>query len=180
MSLVDERKLVFEVADQVGGLMEFWGFKRVMGRAWTTLYLHGEAMTAAELCERMEISTGAASTTLTELERWGVVLRTRRSGDRRDFFTAENDVWKMISRVLREREILLVDRALEVFERAQEDLAHVPAGERVRAQAVMARIEKLAELARVGRALLTGIIERGHADLAPLMRFASALVRKRA
>lgn len=174
---VDESKLIHEVGDQVGALMEFWGFKRLMGRLWTTLYLHGEALSAAELCERMDISSGAASMTLAELERWGVVVRTRKAGDRRDWFEAETDIWKMVSHVLREREILMVDRALEVFEGAQAELAGAPAHEQARAQALMARIESLAELARVGRSLLLGIVDRGRADLAPLVRFASALAR---
>src|SRR5215467_294282 len=55
----EERELIHEVADAVGALMEFWGFKRVMGRLWTVLYLSGEPLTAAELCERLAISSGA-------------------------------------------------------------------------------------------------------------------------
>lgn len=176
----DEHKLVFEVSDAVGALMEFWGFKRVMGRAWATLYLHGEALTAAELCERLEISSGAASMTLAELERWGVVLRSRKAGDRREWFEAESDIWRMISRVLRERELLLVDRSLDVFERAQDHLASAPVAERLRAQALLGRLENLIQLARVGKSVLTGIVERGRADLSPLVRFAGALMKKKA
>jgi DNA-binding MarR family transcriptional regulator len=100
----EERELIHEVADAVGALMEFWGFKRVMGRLWTVLYLTGEPLAAAELCERLAISSGAASMTLADLERWGVVKRSRKAGDRREYFEAETDVWKMVSRVLRERE----------------------------------------------------------------------------
>ena len=63
-----EIELLHEVADAVGALMEFWGFKRVMGRIWTTLYLEGEALPAQEICDRLGISGGAASMTLSELE----------------------------------------------------------------------------------------------------------------
>src|SRR4051812_8297201 len=105
-----EEELLHEVADAVGALMEFWGFKRVMGRVWTLLYLEGEALAAPDICERLEISAGAASMTLGELEHWGVVVRTRRPGDRREYFEAETDVWKMVSRVLRERELQQIER----------------------------------------------------------------------
>src|SRR5438128_4333212 len=108
-----------EVADAVGSLMEFWGFKRVMGRVWATLFLEGEPMAAPQICERLDISAGAASMTLGELEHWGVVVRSRRPGDRREYFEAETDVWKMVSRVLRERELVQIERALETFERAR-------------------------------------------------------------
>jgi HTH-type transcriptional regulator, glycine betaine synthesis regulator len=170
----EEQSLVHEVADAVGALMEFWGFKRVMGRLWATLYLSEDPLSAAELCERLEISTGAASMTVNELERWGVVLRSRRPGDRREYFEAETDIWKMVSRVLRERELAQVERALEVFERARDRLQRaIPPGEQARIARMVDRIGKLVDLARVGRALLSAIVQQGRADLTPLMRFAS-------
>jgi len=153
--------------------MEFWGFKRLMGRVWTLLYLRGEPLSAAELCEQLEISTGAASMTLAELEHWGVVRRSRKPGDRREYFEAEGDIWRMISRVLRERELLQIERALEVFERARTQLDRLGApGERSRLQRIIERLDRLADLARLGRALLVALVQQGKADLAPLMRFA--------
>src|SRR5829696_646179 len=104
----DEDALLHDVADAVGALMEFWGFKRIMGRIWTVLYLEGEAMAAQQICDRLGISAGAASMTLAELEHWAVVARSRRPGDRREYFEAETDIWKMVSRVLRERELLQI------------------------------------------------------------------------
>ena len=58
----EERALLHEVADAVGALMEFWGFKRIMGRVWTLLYLRDEPLSMADLCEQLEISTGAVKT----------------------------------------------------------------------------------------------------------------------
>jgi DNA-binding transcriptional regulator GbsR (MarR family) len=169
----EERVLLHEVADAVGALMEFWGFKRVMGRVWATLYLGDEPLAAAELCERLEISTGAASMTLSELEHWGVVRRSRKPGDRREYFEAETDVWKMVSRVLRERELKQVERALEVFERARQELAlRMPPGEQPRVSRVIERIGRLGDLARVGRGLLQAVVDQGKVDLSPLVRFA--------
>ena len=169
----EERALLHEVGDAVGALMEFWGFKRVMGRVWATLYLGDDALSAMELCEQLEISAGAASMTLTDLEHWGVVRPSRKPGDRREYFEAETDIWKMVSRVLRERELDQVSRALLVFERARTELAQrILPGEQARTHRVIDRIGKLADLARVGRGLLTAIVERGKVDLSPLMRFA--------
>jgi DNA-binding transcriptional regulator GbsR (MarR family) len=170
----EERALVHEVADAVGALMEFWGFKRVMGRLWSVLYLTGEPLSAAELCERLALSTGAVSMTLADLERWGVVRRSRKPGDRREYFEAETDVWKMVSRVLRERELSQIERALEVFDRARERLLRaIPPGEQARVSRMTERIAHLADLARVGRGLLTAMVQQHKVDLAPLVRFAS-------
>jgi DNA-binding transcriptional regulator GbsR (MarR family) len=176
--IAKERELLHEVADAVGALMEFWGFKRLMGRVWTLLYLRGEPLSAAELCEQLDISSGAASMTLAEMEHWGVVKRSRKSGDRREYFEAESDIWRMISRVLRERELLQIERALEVFERARSQLERLGApAEHARLHQIAVRLERLADLARLGRSLLVALVQQGKADLSPLMRFASA--RKR-
>src|SRR5438046_5157359 len=122
-----ESELLHEVADAVGALMEFWGFKRVMGRVWTILFLRGEPLSAAELCEQLAISSGAASMALAELEHWAVVRRSRKAGDRREYFEAETDIWKMISRVPRERELVEIERGLAVFERVREKLRSLAA-----------------------------------------------------
>jgi DNA-binding transcriptional regulator GbsR (MarR family) len=170
-----ENELLHEVADAVGALMEFWGFKRVMGRVWALLYLRGEPLSAAELCDALEISSGAASMALAELEHWTVVHRSRKPGDRREYFEAETDVWKMISRVFRERELIQIERALEVFERAREQLVRGAAPfEHARLQQIAERIGRLSDLAKVGKALLVAIVQQGKVDLAPLIRFASA------
>src|SRR5438093_12469313 len=97
-----ERELLHEAADAVGALMEFWGFKRVMGRVWALLYLRGDALSASDLCEQLSISSGAASMALSELEHCAVIRRIRKAGDRREYFEAETEIWKTISRVLSE------------------------------------------------------------------------------
>ncbi len=97
-----------EVADVVGRLMHFWGFKRPMGRVWSVLYLSERPLTAAELGESLKMSAGAVSMALSELEKWGAIHRTWIPGDRRDHFSAEADIWKLVQRVMRERELTLV------------------------------------------------------------------------
>lgn len=157
-------------AESIGALIEFWGFKRQMGRIWTLLYLSDEPLPAHEICERLKLSAGAASMTLAELEHWGVVHRIRKAGERRDFFAAETDIWKMVTHVWRERELRQIERALDAFERARklmEPLAKAkgsPRGYRVKLE----RLRQLAGLARVGEALARAVLEQGKLDLSPL------------
>src|SRR5262245_382760 len=87
------------VRDAVGRLMEFWGFKRNMGRVWAVMYLSPNPLTAADLKDLLQISSGAVSMTLAELMRWGVVKKVWVQGERKDFFVAEVALWRMISRV---------------------------------------------------------------------------------
>lgn len=161
------------MSDAVGRLIEFWGFKRNMGRIWTVLFLSDDPLTAKDLQERLQLSSGAVSMTVGELARWGVVKKVWVQGDRRDFFVAEGNFWKMISRVLAERERVEILEAIDAMEEALEYArAKGKVGDeraRRRAQRQVERIEQLLELARLGRRLLDALLERARVDATPLL-----------
>ena len=161
-------------SDAIGRLIEFWGFKRNMGRLWTVLYLAAEPLSSKELQERLGLSSGAVSMTSTELQRWGVVRKVWVQGERRDYFVAEGNFWKMISRVLEERERAQILEAFDALEEAMEDLRLRAESDdpTVRARATQAaeRVEQLLDLARLGRELLDVLIRNARVDASPLLR----------
>ena len=161
------------MSDAVGRLIEFWGFKRNMGRIWTVLFLSDAPLTAKDLQERLQLSSGAVSMTVAELARWGVVKKVWVQGDRRDFFGAEGNFWKMISRVLAERERVEILEAIDAMEEALEYArAKVEVGderERRRALRQVERIEQLLELAKLGRRLLDALLQGARVDATPLL-----------
>lgn len=161
------------VSDAVGRLIEFWGFKRNMGRIWTVLFLSDEPLAAKDLQDRLQLSAGAVSMTLTELGRWGVVKKVWIQGERRDFFVAEGNFWKMISRVFSEREKIEILDAIDAMEEALEYArAKQSVGDEAakrRAQRQIERISQLLELAKLGRRLLEALLERGRVDATPLL-----------
>jgi HTH-type transcriptional regulator, glycine betaine synthesis regulator len=160
------------VSDAIGRLMVLWGFKRNMGRVWTLLYLSDEPLPAHVLRERLQLSAGAISMTLSELARWGVVRKVFRQGDRHDYFEAESSLWKMISRVLRERERAEVVLAIEALEDALAALARREEdANTARVQVQSERIQQLLELARLGRSMLDAVIDNARLDASWLPRF---------
>ncbi len=161
------------VSDAIGRLMEFWGFKRHMGRVWAVLYLSDKPLTAADLRDRLALSSGAVSMTVSELARWGVVRKVFVQGERRDYFEAEGNLWKMISRVLREREMGEITEAIEAFEDALSNLRreHTGPDDQRRAAAQRARIEQLLELAKLGRSMVNTVINSAIMDASWLPRF---------
>jgi DNA-binding transcriptional regulator GbsR (MarR family) len=159
------------VSDAIGRLMVLWGFKRNMGRVWTLLYLSNEPLTAFVLRERLQLSAGAISMTLNELARWGVVHKVWRQGDRHDYYEAESSLWKMISRVLRERELSEVDHTIEALEDALASLSRRAGADANRSQTQRLRIEQLLELARLGRSMLDALINHARMDASWLPRF---------
>ncbi len=163
------------VSDVVGRLIEFWGFKRNMGRVWAVLYLSPESMSAEDLREALQLSSGAVSMTLSELGRWGVVRKVWVQGERRDFFTAEVQLWKMVSRVFNEREKAEITSAIESFEEALRQIEPLRSSRdpkiRARAELQAERIGNLLELARLGKRLLDALVTTAKIDAEPLVRF---------
>jgi DNA-binding transcriptional regulator GbsR (MarR family) len=164
------------VSDIIGRLIEFWGFKRNMGRVWTVLYLSPEPLSAEDLRQALQLSSGAVSMTVSELARWGVVRRVWIQGERKDFYTAEVQLWRMISRVFNERERGEILAAIDVLEEALRQLDRTrktsadPAA-RARAELQHERITHLLELARLGRRLLDALVSTAKVDAEPLVRF---------
>ena len=146
-----------EVADAIGRVMAFWGFRKNLGRIWALLYLSPHALTAPQLCEQLQLSTGSVSMALNELQRWGAVKKRFEPGDRRDHYEAEQDIWGTVSRVMQQREVREIDQALEAFRTAETELAREAAGDPQKeadARFRIARIAELEELAVAGKDLL--------------------------
>ncbi|HVJ93689.1 MAG TPA: hypothetical protein VM580_27995 [Labilithrix sp.] len=163
------------VSDIVGRLIEFWGFKRNMGRIWSVLYLSPEPLSAEDLRQALKLSSGAISMTLNELLRWGVVRKVWVQGERKDFYAAEVQLWRMISRVLSEREKTEIETAIEALEEALVEVAKVlnspDAKTRARAELQYERIKQLLELARLGKRLVETLLTTAKIDAEPLVRF---------
>lgn len=156
---------VLKVADAVGALIEAWGFKRNMGRMWTVLYLEDHPLSAADLTERLGLSTGAVSMLLAEMQQWGAVKKAWVVGERREYYEAETSIWKMVSRVFRERELRWIQTANEAFQQASDELQD---GDDARRRLIATRITGLAQLAQVGATLLEQILQGEAVDSLPL------------
>ncbi len=163
------------VSDVIGRLIEFWGFKRNMGRIWAVLYLSPDPLSAEDLRQSLKLSSGAVSMTLNELARWGVVRKVWVQGERKDFYAAEVQLWRMISRVFSEREKTEILTAIESFEQALSDLGklrHSPdPAVRARAELQYDRIRQLLELAKLGKRLIETLLATAKIDAEPLVRF---------
>jgi DNA-binding transcriptional regulator GbsR (MarR family) len=146
-------------ADAVGDVIEYWGFRKALGRVWAVLYLAAAPMSAGEVGERLQMSSGATSMSLTELQRWGVVRRVWLPGERREFFEAEIDLWKMISKVISERERFLIR---SVRERLEQAIELSKAGRETAGQ--VDRLEHLASVAQLAENVIEAFIASRTAD----------------
>jgi len=159
--------------EAIGQVMEGWGFKKVMGSIWAFLYLCPEPASAKDICETLGISPALASITLQDLLRWTVVKKISPLGKRRDYYVAEHDVWKMIKKVLREREyqhIASVKAKLEEGMKALENEKNTRLDLKSKrtCQFQKVRIEDLVNVTDVSLNLLDSLIDDGHVDVSPI------------
>ena len=80
-----------------------WGISRTVAEVHSLLYITGEPMNTDDIMDRLQISRGNASMSLRSLLDWGIVSRAHKRGDRKEYFTAEQDVWSLFRAIVRER-----------------------------------------------------------------------------
>lgn len=93
-------------------ISHFWGYPKAMGAVFGAIYLSPEPISLDALVGQAGISKGAVSLNVRSLERLGMVQKRLRIGDRKDYYTAETDFWKIIRGLLKERQNSEFDQAL--------------------------------------------------------------------
>ncbi len=99
-----------------GALGSAWGINRSMASIHARLLVAPDPMTADELMDDLELSRGNTSTNLRELVAWGLVRQVAVKGERRQFFLAEKEPWRIFVTIVRERLRRELDPALETLE----------------------------------------------------------------
>ncbi len=87
-----------------------------------------EPMYTDEIMLRLHISRGNANTNLRELSGWGLIRLVVKKGERREYFEAEKDVWKMFIIIAKERKRRELDPALDVLKGCAEQTRGETAG----------------------------------------------------
>ncbi|MEO5887845.1 MAG: hypothetical protein ABIQ77_09290 [Anaerolineales bacterium] len=93
-------------------ISRFWGFPKGMGAIFAVLYLSPTALSLDEVVQETGLTKGAISTEIRALARMGLVHRSSKLGDRKDYYTAESDFYAAIRSILKERQNSEFDRAI--------------------------------------------------------------------
>ncbi len=81
-----------------------WGVNRSVAQIHALLYLTGRPMHADELCDTLAVARSNVSTSLRELQNWGLVRLVHLSDDRRDHYETSTHVWELMRTIVRERQ----------------------------------------------------------------------------
>ncbi len=102
-----------------GALGSAWGINRTMAQIHALLVISPRPLSTDEIMADLKISRGNAHGNIRELVSWSLVRSVVRKGERKEYFEAEKDVWKMFCTIARERKRREIAPTLEVLERCR-------------------------------------------------------------
>ncbi|HUA37120.1 MAG TPA: GbsR/MarR family transcriptional regulator [Candidatus Sulfopaludibacter sp.] len=86
-----------------------WGINRTVAQTHALLFISPKPLNADEIVEALGVARSNVSTSLKELQSWGIVKLVHILGDKRDHFESMKDVWEMFRVVLNERKRREID-----------------------------------------------------------------------
>ena len=94
-----------------GNLGERWGVNRSVSQIHALLYASKNPLAAEEIADLLGIARSNVSNSLRELQTWNIIRSVPILGDRRTFYTAETDLWNLVSRIAAGRKARELDPA---------------------------------------------------------------------
>jgi len=152
-----------------------WGINRTVAQIHALLYLSPRALPAEEIAETLSVARSNVSTSIRELETWGIVRAVHVLGDRREHYESMKDVWEMFRLVIEQRKRREIDPTREMLRQCLANLDPKEPGAdytRDRLAAMAGFFEAVTELHDQMKRLPTGTVRK-------LLRM-GAKVRKKA
>src|SRR5271157_1040296 len=118
-----------------------WGVNRTVAQIHALLYLSPQPLHAEDIAKTLSIARSNVSTSLRELESWGIVKAIHLLGDRREHYFAPKDVWEMARVILDERKRREIDPTVTVLRECLRDLEGKGAAEAEKQERLKAMLE---------------------------------------
>lgn len=87
-----------------GEMASAWGINKTMAQIHALLYAEADPLDTDAIMQRLDISRGNANMNLRNLVQWQLAHKVHFKGKRKDYYTAEKDVWSIVSTIIRERQ----------------------------------------------------------------------------
>ncbi|MCU0331406.1 MAG: ArsR family transcriptional regulator [Candidatus Kapabacteria bacterium] len=86
-----------------GAFATQWGINRAMAQIHALLLVSVDPITADDIMDKLSMSRGNVSMNLRALQDWGIVSKYVRTGERREYFVADKDIWAVARKIMSER-----------------------------------------------------------------------------
>lgn len=98
-----------------GAFGTHWGINKTMAQIHALLLISPDPITQDDLMEQLSISRGNVNMNVRDLISWGLVDRVIIPGERKEFFSAEKDIWKVATQIIKERKKRELDPMLKLL-----------------------------------------------------------------
>ena len=92
-----------------------WGINRTMAQVHALLLIASAPLSTDNIMEELSISRGNANMNVRDLMNWGLVDKVIVQGDRKEYFSAEKDIWKVATKIMYQRKKRELDPMLKVL-----------------------------------------------------------------
>lgn len=103
-----------------GAFGTHWGINRTMAQIHALLLIHPDPLTQDDVMNELSISRGNANMNIRELINWGLVERVLLPGERKEYFSAEKDIWKVVKQIVKERKKRELEPMLNLLDQLEE------------------------------------------------------------
>jgi DNA-binding transcriptional regulator GbsR (MarR family) len=98
-----------------GAFGTHWGINRTMAQIHALLLISPDPLTQDDIMDQLNISRGNVNMNTRDLVAWGLVDRVLIQGERKEFFSAEKDIWKVATQIIKERKKRELDPMLKLL-----------------------------------------------------------------
>ena len=102
-----------------GAFGTHWGINRTMAQIHALLLISPEPATQDDVMEELDISRGNTNMNIRELINWGLIERVLIPGERKEYFTAEKDIWKVVKQIVKERKKRELEPMLQLLDKLE-------------------------------------------------------------
>ena len=144
-----------------------WGVNRTVSQIHALLFISGRPMHADEIVDTLEVARSNVSTSLRELQSWGLVRLVHLSGDRRDHYETAAHAWELMRTIVKERQRREIDPTISVLQQLLADPAmrQEPAAVKLRMEQTLDLLETLTawseEMLKLDTETLTQVLKLG-------------------
>jgi DNA-binding transcriptional regulator GbsR (MarR family) len=103
-----------------GAFGTHWGINRTMAQIHALLLVTPDPLTQDDIMDQLNISRGNTNMNIRELINWGLVDRVLMTGERKEYFSAEKDIWKVVKQIVKERKKRELEPMLKLLDQLEE------------------------------------------------------------
>jgi len=99
-----------------GILATQWSIKRTMAQVHALLLISDKNLSTDDIMAGLSISRGNANMNIRELMNWNLVRKVIAPGDRKEYFAAEKDIWKVAINIMEQRKKRELDPMVKLLD----------------------------------------------------------------